>query len=70
MTDKKTDRKREERESYLKQHAERRAAVVRHYGESQNMQATADEFGISRQRVEQILRKEQAKEADTMGNSA
>lgn len=70
MTDKKPDRKREERESYLRQHAERRQAVVRHFGESQNMQVTADAFKISRQRVEQILRKEQAKESDTMGSAS
>lgn len=58
MTEKKTDRKCEERAFYLRQHAERRQAIAAHFGESKNMQATADAFGISRQRVEQILRKE------------
>lgn len=53
-------------EKQLSEHAARRAAIVRHYGTSQNMQTTADEFGITRERVRQILAKEKAREPGVM----
>lgn len=60
------------RENYVdkqRRHADRRAAIVRHYGQAQNFQTTADEFGISRERVRQIVEMEKAREPETMGDS-
>ena len=49
--------------------AARRAAIVRHYGASQNMRVTAEEFGITRERVRQIVAKEEKRAGDVMGGA-
>lgn len=51
----------------LRDFAERRAEIARHYGDSQNMSETARAFGISRERVRVIVNKEQERAGDVFG---
>jgi molybdenum-dependent DNA-binding transcriptional regulator ModE len=50
------------RDEYLRAHAERRAAILAHFRQSGNLSETGRAFGISRQRVQQIVNMMEAKD--------